>query len=143
MSDKDYIPDISEFHEGFEYEYFEPVNKKGWVQDSFFLFQSEDIYEGLKEKAYRPIRVKYLDKEDIESLGWKHIGGKLMLGVQDDFELPYNDPRKNHDKVQLIFNYRNNWCLICIGDYEDWDTRFAGYIKNKSELQRLMKQLGI
>lgn len=162
MSDKYYTPDISEFYVGFEYE-----NKEGFLDGTVKLQEQFDnskwiyncveigdlpyihraLYGINSTNELCGVRVKYLDKEDIESLGWKITGGKLIKNVRDEFELPFNDPRESHDKVRLIFNYSSKWCLITSGNYDilygDWSTRFCGYIKNKSELCKLMKQLGI
>ena len=74
MNDKYYTPDISEFREGFEFQHF--VDDK-WKNMTFYAkgrFQFPDICGRSDLRSYpfwKNSRVKYLDKEDIESLGFK------------------------------------------------------------------------
>src|SRR6056297_302162 len=75
-----YTPDIEEFHVGFEYEVRNELKKDSWNNyhfDNKFL----PLFTSLKDKLSikneienRNIRVKYLDKEDIEDLGFEHLG---------------------------------------------------------------------
>ena len=73
---KYYTPSIEEFHVGFEYEY---VNSKteGWTNTTFIRGRGfvEPYGDG-------EVRVKKLDQEDIESLGWElessHSGTRFM-----------------------------------------------------------------
>ena len=88
MEKKYYTPSIEEFHVGFEYEInqnnkwikkeFNPVKKDDSITSN--LFEFDDVYKRLKsitnrwdsEKkkvvvSYEEIRVKHLDREDIES----------------------------------------------------------------------------
>ena len=77
MEEGYYIPDITEFHVGFEYEVFE----KGQLYDPKFMyfmpheekdkwykFKYPDPFFGYKLDSLfkKELRVKYLDKEDIE-----------------------------------------------------------------------------
>ena len=139
MKNKYYTPDISEFYVGFEYE------ECGWLYnpsrpDNIFkqkIFNVEDYIEVdgeyflssyLKEKA---IRVKYLDKEDIESLGWKEtVHNKVKCFELGFYKLFwFNQP---FISIECILNCTSNTTQI-----------FRGTIKNKSELKKLLKQLGI
>ena len=76
------------------------------------------------------IRVKYLDEEDIiecgfaKDFGWQEINPPFKFG---NFYLFYDDDR----------------IVISEGSPYIPDAIFIGTIKNKSELKRLMKQLGI
>lgn len=143
---KYYIPTIEEFHVGFNYEIWEKklVYDKVWkfrvnkyifnekqVTQTFFNYNfTEDLREG-------KIRVKLLDKEDIESLSWEFI--KQHPGTTNfDFE-------KESYSLNFDPKFGNKWNLR-IYDGEDQDSEFnyfSGYIKNKSELIKLLKQLGI
>ena len=58
---KYYTPTIEEFH--VEFEYFENQKK-----DKFYL--SDDIYKMQKKIRSGFIKIKYLDREDIESFGF-------------------------------------------------------------------------
>ena len=76
-------------------------------------------------------RIKYLDSEDIES-----------LGLERDFERMYGDYKLAYlmpDKFCL--DYFPNTSYIYISDL-DGDL-FRGTIKNKSELKKLLTQLGV
>ena len=67
--DKYYTPSLNEFHVGFEYETYNSYRKE-WYK----TILTEDNLEALGSFWYNFLeaehRVKYLDKEDIESLGW-------------------------------------------------------------------------
>lgn len=73
------------------------------------------------------IRMKYLDKSDIEHLGWQqfhhpHSYSQYNIG---EFELGYYD---NHGTMYID---------------KGSESSFNGIIKNKSELKKLMQQLNI
>ena len=165
-TDKYYTPTIEEFHVGFEFEFRqmrynfegdvnEDVESNMWVSEKVF---KEDLTEDPERNrnfghndwfnVFRfPIRVKYLDKEDIENLGFEVMGGQMISGGRIDCQKEYKDPRGVYDKAMLTFTPSKNWVIIAVGDdetsFHDWNTLFAGTIKNKSELRRLLKQLGI
>jgi len=68
MNEKFYVPDISEFHVGFECE-LKLHELKNWEKH---IFLSTERLEGIEiYLAQEKIRVKYLDREDIESEGFK------------------------------------------------------------------------
>lgn len=145
---KYYIPTIEEFHTGFEYEsgphrwskeIFD-VDHFGSTYDQYFGSPlADDIEKG-------EVRVKYLDHEDIISLGWKQEETHPSV-IGKWYKIPYNDPRGLHNEASLVYVYHKHWICIETKDKAAIDgsgsVRFAGVIKNKSELQRLMKQLGI
>ena len=80
-------------------------------------------------------RVKYLDKEDIESFGFRFW--KMHPGTTTH-EFETNDGRYN---ITFDPEWGNNWnCTI--QDEVDF-TFFHGFIKNKSELKLILKQVGI
>lgn len=138
--DKYYTPEIEEFHIGFKYEYksdfyMEILNKTSgdWrKEECYFLVDSDgeselnDIEKLIQNKN---IRVKYLDKEDIESLGFKKISNNWWSTNL------YSD---GHQLLKINNNYE-----ISYGRHEVRDILFSGNIKNKSELKKLMKQLKI
>ena len=91
---KYYTPEIEEFHFGFEFE--EDFKNPNWNKLSK---PAIDVWEYIKLKLdtshsisriigkikINKVRVKYLDKEDIESLGFVHIGRSLLkdnIGVK-------------------------------------------------------------
>ncbi len=101
------------------------------------------------DKYYTPlinlwddIRIKYLDKSDIESLGWKYTGKSIDIWFEkeDSFDLG----SWTAHKIILHYGLHDNRLHIYAddpgsGNYE----LFRGIIKNKSELIKLMKQIGI
>ena len=142
MDTKYYIPDISEFHVGFEYEHChssirfvmldlrtgdrtnETEPKEIW-EKSVFTGNEFDVWKSSFEfdDSLRDgqIRVKYLDKEDIESLGFTQTIEDQYY--KDDFELLIDDDLF----IQII---------------KDDGFIFQGAIKNKSELKRILKMIG-
>ena len=122
---KYYIPEISEFHVGFEYEIkLEDL----WINQSYNSIAMSEIDKGITNQY---IRVKYLDKQDIESLGWEidqYCSKEFCLNFK------YKDWYLNY--------FISGLKTIEIGR-EEYDSGFMGTIKNKSELKVLMKQLGI
>ena len=125
---KYYTPEIEEFHVGFEYEY--KYNDKGWTQKVY-----EPHFEVDKIEAEKYCRVKYLDKEDIESLGFE---------VKKE---PYRwQFGKGHiNLTTAIYNSKSDvpHDRITISDGRDDHTYFDGTIKNKSELINQLKRCGI
>lgn len=138
MEEKYYIPDISEFHIGFEYEIlqkagivddkcftFMPVS----VEDEWFKFKYPDPYLGYRLDLLfkKEIRVKYLDSEDIISLGFnfshdvyvKNCGDRLLSLVIKDDKIRICE-MSNSDKYKVLF---------------------YGKIKNKSELKDILEKI--
>ena len=131
MENKYYTPSIEEFHEGFSHEYKGPLDTK-WHKEDFKLKGPNPNFSWFLTEGH--FRVKYLDREDIESLGWEYM--KTHAGLNEDyFEL-------SGDIYYMDFDYDNNFCRIAMEGEGDV-TRFSGTIKNKSELKKLLKQLGI
>lgn len=142
--DKYYTPTIEEFHIGFECEY--KFMYKGIEEQ----FQKEitgtetmeiafDLYEHDKEEYVNTFRVKYLSQEDIESLGFIQI-------ADDCFNLPIKEYRgRLNQEVRILIKQTVLIYLAMDMNYSDKDTLvlFTGNIKNKSELIKLLKQLGI
>ena len=132
-----YVPDISEFHVGFECERIGM-----WLKYAPFIYSGIEsltndsdtegigsIEEDIKDGE---IRIKFLDKEDIESLEWKYR--KTEPGLNRDIFI-----KQDHE---LDYDYDTNYLIIeMIGEGDV--IRFSGTINNKSELKKLFKQLGI
>lgn len=141
-NDKYYTPSIEEFHVGFEFKICNTYNSLN-PENQWKIQIYDGTYSLLELKKYLPIdciRVKYLDKEDIESL----IGECKILSEQNNSLisclLEGNSNREGKKtKFQLYYNPKSKWLLIS----ERLGTRFAGFIKNKSELKVLLKQLNI
>ena len=163
-----YTPEIEEFHVGFEYETIQnledPIYDNGkvinkpkteWVKQEWNAFDNivETMYENTDkdgEKTYGcnndAFRVKNLDKEDIESLGFgkpKNYNGHLAY---NEFAI-YED--KSIIKIKTYWDMlrlkRENLIRVFKGTPHDYPYTeiFRGKIKNKSELRKLLKQLEI
>lgn len=127
MEEKYYQPKIEEFHEGFLYQ--EMLSDKTWMDMKFEV-----------EYGYPPIehtRVKHLNQEDIESVGWDEdfeSKGRFTLGEY------------------VLYRFRNDGLLTIKKGYSyekhgtsfyGFDILFEGTIKNKSQLMQVMEMLGI
>ena len=148
---KYYTPDITEFRVGFEFEVFEHDGSPGtladWQEhyikhpnDNGWIWTWENINKRIKDEE---IRVKYLDKSDIESCGFKKIG--IEQNCDRFFTGRYYLPNTDY---KLFFDVlHGKRVYICInekwGDYPSGKVVFAGNINNISELKILLKQLGI
>jgi hypothetical protein len=130
---KYYIPEIEEFYVGFEFEY---ESYEDYWKKSIFRFDND---YGLNNLSLiinwldnKEIRVKYLDKEDIENLGWEYLDDDRITYIysKDNYELQYSLDDKIISILERINNTTGNRVVI----YP---------IKNKSELKKLMKQLNI
>lgn len=138
---KYYQPNIEEFHVGFEFEilntegfFFIPSKETGtWnktlVHNGIFT-NLENIEKLLFDKQ---IRVKHLDREDIESLG---------LVFRNSFR-----DKEVYDEYYFLGGFLQYWCnsqtILIESDGHERRGNFIGTIKNKSELKRLMQQLNI
>ena len=137
-----YNPVSEDFHIGFEYEQLEGKQKTLWTNE---------IYNGgihptelLKKET---IRVKYIDLQDIDSLGWKLVNQYSNTHIlTEDFEIQhYDHPWKWHLQLILPINeyfWSENIAIYFTNGIIE-DVKFDGTIKNKSELKILMNQLMI
>lgn len=153
--DKYYIPEISEFHYGFEYEFLYEGKwiKREWnvprpikAIDISFKKEDETMNEfiarvkddetigtiGYKknqllpdEESIKTTRVKYLSKEDIESFGYLYTE---LFGYTN--------------KKYCIIERLKGVYEICHFDNPE-TVLFFGIIKNKSELIKIIKMIGI
>lgn len=156
--EKFYIPNLSEFYYGFLFEFF---NSKEHLYFSVFeentwntiemgnglLFDLSNVHRLLLDKQ---IRVKYLDREDIESCGWKYGGTNKIRNWYDGNEAWFNNTvptsvSGRYFSIQLIHDSHYNGIIIkaTTNSGAQAECFFEGTIKNKSELQKLMSQLNI
>lgn len=122
MKNKYYTPEIEEFHEGFKYEQYnkhqDEWDKEVW--DVISEFGDSKLYHLDIEEC----RVKCLDQEDIESLG---------------FELSIRESYYESGDYQIYYWPEEHRCEIYAQDVQ---RVFKGTIKNKSELKRVLKMIG-
>ena len=128
-NNKYYTPTTEEFHIGFEYLMtFETRGKQEIIPNTFEgLTNEEDIKYRLRHNC---IKVKYLDKEDIESLGFKQTGEGIITAFEND---------THHINFRIIDSIPD----LCIYEKKNTFRVFSGKIKNKSELKKLFMQLEI
>lgn len=161
---KYYTPSIEEFHVGFEWEIKSEFAHK-FCQDSKdqyvkMIFVETDILNAISIYS-KGIRVKHLDKEDIESLGFTEFSDDKIQEIpleerQENglfsFVLRYN----RYTKIYLYTNLSAHKCSVFrlsksgyCNDEANWpdinqkELLSRLKIKNKSELIKLMKQLNI
>ena len=138
MIEKYYTPTIEEFHVGFEFELAYSFTKNGVRQEDLFVEHTIEVNSDLEliqtQIKENLIRVKYLDRKDIESLGFEHDQ------TTKDGSYFYSG----------TFMSKSHWCLCLKNEVTNIDDinnnsglSFGGRIKNKSELSKLLKQLGI
>lgn len=138
LKSKYYTPSIEEFHIGFELEYYNDysdswvlltISKDTYDWDSWGAYSDDETHPFSSQAKFR---VKYLDREDIESLGYARVN------FYDDGKGPASYRyEKDHVRIYLLFN---NMVRI---EFDSGVHIFEGTIKNKSEFKRLLVQLGI
>ena len=135
MGKKYYTPSIEEFHVGFEYERCD--DGYSWFKDTFPRTWENGQGVGwpkLLSNAIkgRYIRVKHLDREDIESLGWDAALDDIGYGLVTQKGLYLCRPFLNSDFTIALIELRHDGRCI-----------FFGKIRNKSELETIMRMIGI
>ena len=124
---KYYTPELHELRLGLEIEIKwngqEPEWKKiriqpGWLSELMYNYES----------FTHQIRVKYLDEEDILSLGWEKVNG-IMFEIFLESEEHY-----------YLMQHKTE---VEINDYSAGNFRFYGHLKNKLELIEIMERIGI
>lgn len=143
---KYYTPKIEDFHVGFEFEY-KVTGEKGWVKT---LLKDEDLEAedpggwgwdstiAFYHRLLRDnnVRVKHLDKEDIESLGF--IYRRIVNDIYEEYTpIEYNTLPSTGNII--LRNTKSNE-VIC---FKKLNNKFEGNIKNKSELKKVLKMIEI
>jgi len=89
-------------------------------------------------------RIKSLDREDIESLGFVHDGERDYGGYRTCYILTINDSiGENRMGYSLTHLYTTNRVIINIHEGYYDGCIFDGNIKNKSELKKALIQVGV
>lgn len=159
---KHYVPKIEEFHTGFECE----VNFKPRLRDldslDIYNFHRIKLIKGLRgihwEKFIdeKRVRVKYLDKEDIESFGFKPTSERAkdimfayvtkMVGVIPQEYYLIDRPYYLSEDKWIEKNWKNKVKITHCYIHANSDVRyqiFDGIIENKSELKIILTQIGV
>ena len=163
MENKYYTPEIEEFHVGFEYEMkerfldgtvknqidFDNAKWKSCISDSAIMYVERALEGKNAENNLCGIRVKYLDKQDIEDCGFTKECSKYSKILDSSCDV-YMSEGMNI----ILAHYPNlNKISIMTRDYSEniittktaWDDKQINLIsiKNKAELKRLLKQLDL
>jgi len=131
MENKYYTPDISEFHIGFEFEsnYTLFSKDREWTKHTLDHNDGWFWEEWYVDAVPTEFRVKYLDREDIESLGFEEVPNvPIDWFEKDDWRLYKQGTEVSIKKAGEAFH-------IHFGIFE-------GVIKNKSELKKVLKMIG-
>ncbi len=135
MEEGYYSPKVEDFHVGFIYEVASTMplslvwDSVVWGEDpnAEFEFVRGDIKQGT-------IRVKYLDKEDIEDCGWEFRNSTIKNSKHQYF---------NKGEKSLSYTESTKEVTIHMVAY-DWDSCcFDGTVNNKSELKKILQMLSI
>lgn len=154
MENKYYVPDITEFRVGFEV--FVGELPSIITEESLKLilnYVTKDLTicnhgQSVFKLPIEPIRVKYLDREDIESFGFtlvKEYSDELVFQINDGeycfYELTLNI---DDNKVNIEQGCQSKMSANKL-PIEQWNyfNIFFGEIKNKSELQQVLKMIGV
>lgn len=148
MENKYYTPKLEEFYIGFEFETLD--DNKGWQKSR--LVSGRQLDQGIEIGTYNDtvnVRVKYLDKQDVEELGteFNKEGFSKHLNVK---YLGFNSEKHN---IMVAHYLDINKISIATLDPSknpimlktNWDDKQVNFIacKNKSELKKIMKMINI
>tara|TARA_R110002020_G_C16157907_1_gene763162 strand:+ start:509 stop:967 length:459 start_codon:yes stop_codon:yes gene_type:complete len=147
--DKYYIPESSELRVGFEIEY---LRNGTWHEDTVNdLYYAYDTWKD-HEAGRHSIRVKYLDQEDIESLGFEYektmsLGSLRASYWTGDNSIVGRILTKENSRMtcwnMAIHVFKDHHVKIeCKMADAEVHTFFEGIIKNKSELKTVLKMIG-
>jgi hypothetical protein len=123
-NDKYYTPSIEEFHVGFEYIDSNKNEIFDGLDDSDY---NELLYIDWAIKNTDNIKVKYLDSEDLESLGYQ----RTTKGE----DIIWRNP--NNISVIIEAGYKNGYII------HNGTSTFRGIVRNKSELKQVLRMLRV
>lgn len=145
MENKYYTPQIDEFYVGFECEIVNNADAQlryfPAVLDLLFLSKLKSI------AIDRNIRVKCLDRKDIESFGFEY--GEVVGKTSNEIYFSNTLKDNRGDGNYFLILSKLGWVMIYrTGNLKEDNTlenivRFSGNIKNKSELVKIMAMLNV
>ena len=144
MESKYYAPSDDEFRIGFEFYSVEEID--GSINGPYTIKDCYDLEVQARNcwKNYSDILIKYLDKEDIESLGFKDHNGEshiyeennvigfVVWNGKDEYTIKYDT--ESHVIKSIVHT---------AGLHKMFNCFFSIKVKNKSELRKLLIQLEI
>jgi hypothetical protein len=152
MSDKRYYtPKIEEFHVGFEYESATLKRSDPWLMKTATTQDIVEI-EALLELYPEGVRVKYLDEEDIVSLGWE-VGTFVDIFSKNEtteYREGFGFEIGEFDNIIMLFDQERSYTQIYKQhiyneNSGNWTSEvlFQGVVLNLSRLRLVMEMLGI
>ena len=131
-----YTPKLEEFCVGFEGEFYD-ADDKNWT-----VFKIKYQSELCNWTSYNDgIRVKYLDQSDIEDTGFKYTGKSIDIWFEKEGNFDMGTWISY--KIQMHYGLHDKRMSIFALDINDEYILFRGIINNKSELKKVLIQLGV
>lgn len=140
-----YTPALEEFHVGFEIELY---NADGGCWGKYIVTEGDRPIDFVNDIESDCCRVKYLDKQDIESLEWKILTTfKSPFTGRQGYTFGISNSRGFNEgadyKLITLDNHVYQIHIIHYSHYEYKQETMAFSIRNKSELKKLMLHLHI
>jgi len=132
-NEKYYIPNLQEFHIGFEYEWMREGDTS-WTRTK--MMENTSPICDVDAQRMNKYRVKYLDRWGIEDLGFSLEDEKNLINIYvigDEHQGLYTLIHYKPTRLVGIYNNAGN----------KHEAHFTGIIKNKTELKILLNQLRI
>ena len=142
MENKYYLPKIEELHIGFECEINQSEINKNFKWCEYVIgtdYETITIARDVSEVNKNGIRVKYLDRQDIESFGFICAGIGEYQKLDDNTDDFIIVDTNFVDDLNVRICYEKSTGENVSTEY----TMFDGAIKNKSEFKKLLIQLNI
>ena len=130
MENKYYQPNSEDFNIGVECQVYYP-REEVWKDRKIRHWEDLDEILSRFTTDNTSVRFKYLDEDDLLSLGLKL---KIWDNGSGYFEI---------ENYTIGIYSTSLFCTVSQNDYGNNIIRFSGNIKNKNEFQRLLKQLEI
>lgn len=144
MESKYYAPSDDEFRIGFEFYSVEEID--GSINGPYTIKDCYDLEVQARNcwKNYSDILIKYLDKEDIESLGFKDHNGESHIYEENNVIgfVAWN----GKDEYTIKYDTESRVIKSIVhtaGLHKMFNCFFSIKVKNKSELKKLLIQLEI
>lgn len=139
---KYYTPKIEDFHVGFQFEEIIFGSNNEWTKVTMTSFK--DSYDTKYGVSYpegyiqaRYIRVKFLDREDIESLGWNiYDDNQHAYSFEEEFYMEFMETPNGNVSIYRL-SLECHYCghgKRCV---------FEGRVKNISDMKKVMEMVGI
>lgn len=134
---KYYTPTLDDFCHGLEVQ-------TNWKEDGNWKDEIFDQHHGVCDlgEMLDVFRIKYLDRQDIEACGWRFMAAAVDIWFEKEGVFDMGSFRAY--KIRLHYGLDDKRLFIYADDPGNEDYMlFRGTIKNKSELLRIMKMVGI